>query len=319
MFKYFSRRIILTLIQLWLVTTVVFFMVHMLPGDPAYIILGASDAYVPTQEQLDMVRQELGLDRPLIVQYTSYLSKVAQGDFGTSFTTSRPVSLDLSLRFMRTLRLVLPSVIISAIIGVSSGLISAIFRGKKTDISISTVALLAHSIPAFVLANFFVLFFSIKMGWLPSSGYKEFSAGIAIAVSFMVMPVLTLSTRSAASSMRMTRMAVVEQMTMDYVRTARAKGIRESVVILKHVMRNALLPVVTVIGLQMGAMFGSAIVVEACFNWPGLSTLLQNAVNSRDYPVIQGCMLVLSTIFIIVNLITDLSYALLDPRVTVGD
>lgn len=291
----------------------------MLPGDPAHIILGASDAYVPTQQQLDMVREELGLNRPLISQYSSYMKNLVKGDFGTSFATKRPVSMDLKLRFKRTLQLVIPSIVLSAIIGVVSGLLSAIHRGKKSDLIISTLALVAHSIPAFVLANFLVLFFSIKMGWLPSGGYKELSMGLGIAISFMVLPVITISTRSAASSMRMTRMAVVEQMMSDYVRTARAKGLREPQVIIKHVLRNALLPVVTIIGLQMGAMFGSAVIVEASFNWPGLSSMLQNAINSRDYPVIQGAMLVLSTIFVITNLITDLSYALLDPRVSIDD
>lgn len=317
MIKYLIKRLAISLIQIWAVITVIFLFIHALPGDPVDIILGANEAFTPTEEQRQMVREQMGFDRPLHVQYLSYFEKLLKGDFGKSFYTKRPVGMDLTLRIGRSLQLILPGVLLSSIIGISLGVVTARHQKTFTDLAISTLGLVAHSMPVFVLGNFLILAFSIQLGWLPSSGYKPLSAGIMV-ILYMILPVVTMGTRGAATSMRMTRMSIVEQVLMDYVRTAKAKGLSQKIVLRRHVLRNALLPVVTVIGMQLGAMFGSSVIVEAMFNWPGLSSFLVNAINSRDYPVIQGCMLALTSMFVLINLLTDLSYAVLDPRISVG-
>lgn len=317
--RYLLRRVLLSIVQLWLVVTVIFSFIHILPGDPAGVILGSSESYQATPGQLAMVRKEMGLDRPVLEQYTVYMGKLLKGDFGKSLITGRSVALDLKLRFERTLQLVIPSVLLSSLIGVVIGLITARYHGKAADLVLTTIGLVAYSMPSFVFGILLVLIFAIKMGMLPSSGFIELSVDTGKAIFFMVLPVITLGARGAATVMRMTRMAVMENILLDYVRTARAKGLSESVVLIRHVLRNALLPVVTVIGLQFGSIFAGAVIVESIFNWPGLSSLLLYSINSRDYPLIQGAMLVLSAIFVVTNLITDLSYAYLDPRISINE
>ena len=315
MTRYIVQRLLLSLILLWLIATCLFFFIHLLPGDPAGIILGSSEGSSPTPEQLATVRRQLGLDRPLLDQYLSYMGGILRGDLGVSLLTGRAVSFDLGLRLSRTVMLVIPAMILSSLLGIVLGVSSARVRGGGSDMLISAVGLVGHSLPAFVTGSLLVLLFSIWLGVLPSSGFIEIEEDPARFLRYITLPVVTLAIGRIASTMRMTRMAMVEQYLMDYVRTARAKGLREQAVVYRHVLRNALLPVVTVIGLQLGNMFAGAMIVEALFNWPGLNSLLLKAVGNRDYPLILGSVLVTSAIFVMINLITDLTYAFLDPRI----
>jgi peptide/nickel transport system permease protein len=313
--QYVIQRIGLSVLLVWFVATVLFFFIHLLPGDPAEVILGSSETSQPSAEQIAAVRQRLGLDRPLHEQYLNYLAGIVQGDLGDSFLTGRPVILDIRLRFGRTLMLVVPAMVLSSLLGIGIGVLAAHFRGKSADILLSSFGLLGHSLPAFVTGSLFVLFLSIRLGLFPSSGFIEFSRNPTRFLAYLALPVLTLTAGRMAATMRMTRMAMVEQFTKDYVRTARAKGLPERLVVYRHVLRNAILPVVTVIGLQTGRMFSSVIIVEVLFNWPGLNNMLIKAMANRDYPLVLGAVLFTSTVFVFINLITDLSYALLDPRI----
>lgn len=317
MTRYLARRISLSLLMLWVVATVLFLFVHLLPGDPAMIILGGEESN-PSPEQIETVRRKLGLDRPLHEQYLSYFGGLLRGDLGESFLTGRPVALDLRLRFGRTLQLVGPALILASLLGVLVGLLAANSRGRWPDGLLSSIGLAGYSMPSFVVGSLLVLVISIWLGWLPSSGYVEFGRSPGRFLAYLILPVTALAIRRMAATMRMTRMSMIEQYMMDYVRTARAKGLREWLVIYRHVLRNALIPVVTVIGLQLGNMFAGAMIVENLFNWPGLNRMLLKAMNNRDYPMILGGVLLTSTIFVLINLFTDLTYAIIDPRIRHG-
>lgn len=313
--RFVLRRILSTVVMLWVVATILFFFIHLLPGDPAMMILGGSETFQPTQAQLDRVRTQLGLDRPILEQYGRYMLGLLRGDMGLSFLTGRPVAEDLSLRFFRTLQLVLPAIILSSVTGVLMGVWAARTKSRVVDLLLSTVGLLGHSLPTFVVGYLLVLVFAIQWGWLPSSGYIEFDRDPARSIALMVLPVLTLAVGRMGTTMRMTRMAMADQASMDYSRTARAKGVAERTIAYRHQLKNAALPVVTVIGLQLGGMFAGAVIVEALFNWPGLNRMLLSAVTNRDYPLIQGAVLLTSAIYMIVTLLTDITYSALNPRI----
>ena len=314
MFRYLFRRLGLGAIQVWVVITVVFFFVFLLPGDPAHIILGSSDEYQPTPEQIERVRATLGLDQPVPVQYAKYLAGVFQGDLGNSFVNQRPVIDDLQIRLSRSLQLIIPASIIASLLGVAVGIGAAYFRGSALDVGLSTVSLIGFSLPVFVTGNIMVLIFAIQLDLLPSSGHVDFFIDRVRWLRYAIMPIISLSLGPTATIMRMTRASMVEQIGQDYVRTARSKGLTKPKIVFTHALKNALLPVVTTIGLQVGGMFAGTMLIEQVFNWPGLSTLLIRAIQNRDYPIIQGTILVSSFMFILVNLLTDLSYSFLNPR-----
>ncbi|HKY50186.1 MAG TPA: ABC transporter permease [Candidatus Limnocylindria bacterium] len=314
MTAFLVRRLFITVVLIWLVTTVVFMFVRLLPGDPAMAILGAGETFQPTEAQLTTVRQRLGLDRSLPDQYASYLGGLVRGDLGSSLTSGRPVALDLGLRLGRTLQLMVPALLLSSFIGIAIGVLAARARGRLLDPVLSVIGLVGFSVPVFVIGNVMVLLLAIQLEWLPSSGYSEFTQDPLRSIRYMVMPTIALALAPLAVTMRMTRTTVVEELGLDYVRTARAKGLRERVLVYRHVLKNAMLPILAVIGLQVGAAFSGSVIVEYVFNWPGVGRLLLQAIDSRDYPVIQGTVLLLSTLFVIVNLITDLSYAYMNPR-----
>lgn len=314
MTSFLIRRLLITVVLIWLVTTVVFMFVRLLPGDPAMAILGAGESFQPTEAQLTTVRQRLGLDRSLPEQYASYLGGLARGDLGSSLTSGRPVALDLGLRLGRTLQLMVPALLLSSFLGIAIGVVAARARGRLLDPVLSVIGLVGFSVPVFVIGNVMVLILAIQLEWLPSSGYSEFTQDPLRSLRYMVMPTIALALAPLAVTMRMTRTTVVEELGLDYVRTARAKGLRERVLVYRHVLKNAMLPILAVIGLQVGAAFSGSVIVEYVFNWPGVGRLLLQAIDSRDYPVIQGTVLLLSTLFVLVNLLTDLSYAYLNPR-----
>jgi peptide/nickel transport system permease protein len=299
---------------LFVIATILFFSIHLLPGDPVLLILGG-DAAQPTPEQIAMVRAKLGLDQPLWLQYAVWLQRVSQGDFGRSLVDDRSVARDLANRLPRTLQLVIPAMLVATVAGVSLGMFAARRRGRLADPLASTSALLGFSMPVFVVGMLLVALFSITLGWLPPTGYVPFGEDPAGFLRHLILPTLALSAAPMAITMRMTRSSFLEQSALDYVRTARAKGLPEPAVAWRHVLRNALLPVVTVIGLQVGGMFAGAVLVEYIFSWPGLNTLLLNSISTRDYPIIQGVVLLAAVLFVFVNLITDLCYALVNPRI----
>lgn len=314
MWKYLVRRTGASLVLLFVVATILFFSIHLLPGDPVLLILGGDTAQ-PTPEQIATVRAKLGLDRPLWLQYLTWLQRVTRGDLGRSLVDDRPVARDLANRLPRTLQLVIPATLLATAAGVSLGMFAARRRGRLADPIASSTALMGFSMPVFVVGMLLVAVFSITLGWLPPTGYVSFGEDAAGFLRHLILPTLALSAAPIAITMRMTRSSFLEQATLDYVRTARAKGLPEPAVAWRHVLRNALLPVVTVVGLQIGSMFAGAVLVEYIFSWPGLNTLLLNSISTRDYPIIQGVVLLAAVLFVFVNLITDLCYAFINPRI----
>jgi peptide/nickel transport system permease protein len=314
---YLLRRLGLALVLLWVVATVLFFSIHLLPGDPALLILGG-DAAQASPEQIARVRARLGLDRPLPVQYVAWLGRVLRGDLGTSLLDDRPVAVDLANRLPRTLQLVVPATALAVALGVPLGIFAARRRGRVADPAASALALTGFSMPVFVVGMILVLVFSLRLRWLPPAGYVPLAEDPAGFLRHLALPVLALAAAPLATVMRMTRSSFLEETARDFVRTARAKGLAERVVAWRHVLRNALLPVASIVGLQVGSMFAGAVLVEFVFSWPGMNALLLSALGTRDYPVIQGVVLLGSTLFVTVNLLTDLCYALLNPRIRYG-
>ncbi|HWC03715.1 MAG TPA: ABC transporter permease [Methylomirabilota bacterium] len=317
MWTYIVRRLGLALVLLWVVATVLFFSIHLLPGDPALLILGG-DAAQASPEQIARVHARLGLDRPLPVQYVAWLRRVTKGDLGTSLLDDRSVARDLANRLPRTLQLVVPATALAVALGVPLGVFAARRRGRVADPTASTLALAGFSMPVFVVGMLLVLVFSLRLRWLPPTGYVSLTEDPGGFLRHLALPVLALAAAPLATVMRMTRSSYLEEAARDFVRTARAKGLAERVVAWRHVLRNALLPVTSIVGLQVGSMFAGAVLVEYIFSWPGINALLLNALGTRDYPVIQGVVLLGSTLFVAVNLVTDLCYGLVNPRIRHG-
>jgi glutathione transport system permease protein len=303
LFTYFTKRLLGMLPTLLIVAVLVFLYVHLLPGDPARLAAG-QDADAQTVE---LVRKELGLDKSIPEQLTRFFARLAHGDLGTSMRTRRPVATEISDRFMSTLLLTLASMTWSVIFGMSIGIVSAVFRNRWPDRFGMTLAVSGISFPAFALGMLLMQIFSVDLGWLPTVGADTWR--------HYILPSITLGAGVAAVMARFTRAAFVDVIGEDYVRTARAKGLREWIVITKHGLRNALIPVVTMMGLQFGFLLGGSIVVEAVFNWPGLGRLLVDSVNMRDYPVVQGLVLLFSLEFILINLVVDVLYGFINPSI----
>jgi len=285
------------------VATAVFFLIHLVPGDPVEQMLGER-AQTGDIEQL---RHGLGLDRPLGEQYLTYLSRAARGDLGTSYRFNAPVSMLILARYPATIELTLAALLVALLLAIPAGVHSAVHRGQWADRLLGFVSLLGLSFPNFALGPVAILVFAILLDWLPVSGY----GGLA----HLVLPALTLGAALAAILTRMVRAAMLEELGQDYVRTARAKGLTESSVLYRHTLRNGLISVITVVGLQFGALLTGAMVTETIFSWPGIGRLTLQAINSRDYPLVQGCFLAISVTYIVVNLVTDLLYSLVDPRI----
>ncbi|MYN14338.1 glutathione ABC transporter permease GsiC [Pusillimonas sp. TS35] len=303
MFTYIVKRLFGMIPTLLLVAVVVFMFVHLLPGDPARLAAGPE----ADQATVEVVRHELGLDLPLPQQFVRYVSHLLQGDLGDSLRTKRPVSVEISERFMPTFLLTLTSMAWSVVFGLVIGVVSAVWRNRLPDRAGMTAAVSGISFPAFALGMVLIELFSVQLGWFPTVGADTWL--------HYVLPSITLGAGVAAVMARFTRAAFIEVMQEDYVRTARAKGLAERVVVVKHTFRNALIPVVTMMGLQFGFLLGGSIVVEAVFAWPGMGSLLIDAVNMRDYPVIQGLILLFSLEFILINLIVDVLYGLINPTI----
>ncbi|HSW19004.1 MAG TPA: glutathione ABC transporter permease GsiC [Ramlibacter sp.] len=303
MTSYFFKRLFGLLPTLLIVAVLVFGFVHMLPGDPARLAAGPN----ADEKTVALVRSDLGLDQPLHRQFVSFFGNMLQADFGRSLSSRRPVSTEISDRFMPTLLLTLTSMAWSLVLGMAIGIVSAVYRNKWPDRLGMALAVSGISFPAFALGMLLMEVFSVKLGWLPTVGADTWR--------HYILPSLTLGAAVAAVMARFTRASFVEVIQEDFVRTARAKGLNERTVILKHCLRNALIPVVTMTGLQFGFLLGGSIVVETVFNWPGLGRLLVDAVTMRDYPVIQTLVLLFSLEFILINLVVDLLYGFINPTI----
>jgi glutathione transport system permease protein len=301
--QFLVKRLLGLIPTLALVGLLVFLFVHLLPGDPARLAAGP-DA---TPETVALVRQDLGLDKSLPEQFLRFTRGVLQGDFGRSLRTKRPVSTEIGERFMPTFWLTFAAMAWSVAIGMIIGTLSAVWRNRWPDRVGMTLAVSGISFPAFALGMVLMQVFSVQLHWLPTVGADTWR--------HYILPSLTLGAAVAAIMARFTRSSFVDILQEDYVRTARAKGLPETVVVVKHGLRNALIPVVTMMGLQFGFLLGGSIVVEVVFNWPGLGRLLVDAVDMRDYPVIQGLVLLFSFEFVLINLIVDVLYAVINPTI----
>jgi len=285
------------------VSVAVFLMIHLIPGDPAMIVAGME----ATQEDIESVRRALGLNEPIYVQYFKFISRALVGDFGTSFRTGRAVSAEIGARYFNTLQLGLTAILVAVLFGGFTGILSAVRKYSVIDNASLLASLVGVSMPTFFLGLVLMLIFSVTLGWFPLAGKGTWL--------HIVLPAITLGTPSAAVVSRMTRSSLVEILDQDYIRTARAKGLGEFVVINIHAIRNALIPVVTVIGLQLGYLLGGAVVTETVFAWPGIGRLVVQSILARDFPVVQASVLILAVTFVLLNLITDLLYGVLDPRI----
>lgn len=303
MLNYVLKRLLGLIPTLLIVAVLVFLFVHLLPGDPARLIAGPeADAQV-----IALVRQQLGLDQPLHVQFWRYITHVLQGDFGTSMVSRRPVSEEIASRFLPTLWLTITSMIWAVLFGMAIGIAAAVWRNRWPDRVGMTLAVTGISFPAFALGMLLMQIFSVDLGWLPTVGADSWQ--------HYILPSLTLGAAVASVMARFTRSSFVDVLSEDYMRTARAKGVSETWVVLKHGLRNAMIPVVTMMGLQFGFLLGGSIAVEKVFNWPGLGRLLVDSVDMRDYPVIQAEVLLFSLEFILINLVVDVLYAAINPAI----
>ncbi len=303
MIRYISLRLLLALPALWLIVTMVFLLAHIVPGDPVAQMLGEG----ARAEDLDQLRHALGLDQPLGAQYAHYLGGFLHGDLGESFRFQQPVTQVILSRYPATLELAIVALAVCAAIGIPAGMWAAERRGTSTDHAVGIFTLFGLSVPNFALGPVLILLFSVLLGWLPVSGRG--------GISHLVLPAVTLGAALAAILTRMVRTSVIEELSSDYVRTARAKGLPESAVLFRHAFRNALIPILTILGLQFGTLLAGTIVTETIFSWPGIGRLAVQAIEARDYPLLQGCILLIAVSYVVVNLLTDLVYAFVDPRV----
>jgi peptide/nickel transport system permease protein len=309
--SYVTNRVLQTLPLFIISSILVFLMLYILPGDPALVLAGP-DA-LPGMVQA--IRAHMGLDKPLPVQYFIWLGHLFHGDLGKSFINGMEVKSLLWLKGLATTELTIGAFFIAVIISFPLGLISAAKRGTWIDTMSQVYSSLALAIPTFWLGILLVLLFGVRFGWLPTSGYIPFMEDPGRSIKFLIMPSVTLGIYIGGSQVKFIRAAVIDVMDQDYIRTARAKGLRERTVFLVHCLRNALISVITILGIQLGTFLGGAVVTEALFAWPGIGRLLMNAIEQRDYAVVQGVVLVVLIGFLIINLLVDLTYAILDPRI----
>jgi peptide/nickel transport system permease protein len=308
---YLFSRLLQALPVLVFASVVVFLVIHFVPGDPALTVLGPE----ARPEQVEAMRQRMGLDRPLAVQYGRWLARVLQGDLGASVINSYPVWSLVGLKLPATVSLTLGALLVALAIALPLGALAAVRQGRLVDRLAVWFSALGLSVPSFWLGVLLVLVFSLRLRWFPASGYVPLLDRPMVALRHLALPCLTLGVAMAAVLTRFVRSAVLEVIRQDYIRTARAKGLRERAVLVRHAFRNALIPVLTVVALQVGNLLGGAVVTEAIFDFPGVGQLILYAVTTKDYPVVQGALLLLVTALIVINLLTDLGYALLDPRV----
>ena len=303
MLRFLVRRILLTIPVVLGVATLVFSLIHLVPGDPVQAMLGESAAPADITE----LRGRLGLDRPLVVQYGRFLAGLAKGDLGTSLSTNQPVAAAIGERLPATFELALAAMALAILFAVPLGIIAAVRAGTHVDHAATTLSLIGISMPNFWLGPILAIVFSVMLGWLPVSGRGT--------LAHLVLPAITLAAPLSAVLARMTRASVIEELRELYVLAARARGVSHVQAVLRHAFRNSLIPIVTVLGLQFGAVLTGAVITETIFAWPGVGRLLIQSIGFRDYPLVQGCILLIAVTYVSMNLLTDLAYGFLDPRI----
>jgi ABC-type dipeptide/oligopeptide/nickel transport system permease component len=301
--RFLLRRLVLTIPVLLGVATLVFSLIHLVPGDPVQTMLGDN----ASPEEVAQLRATLGLDRPLLVQYVAFLKGVSAGDLGTSLRTRQPVTALIGDRMPATLELAAAAMIVAVVLAIPLGVLAAARAGTVLDHGATTLALAGISMPSFWLGPLLAILFSVRLGWFPVSGRGT--------MAHLVLPALTLGAPLAATVARMTRASMIEELRELYITAARARGVSRTQAILKHAFRNSLIPIVTVLGLQLGSVLTGAVVTETIFAWPGVGRLLIQSINGRDYPAVQGCILLIAVTYMSMNLIVDLAYGYLDPRI----
>lgn len=303
MLQYVIKRLLSTIPVLIGISLLLFFMLRMLPGDPAQVLAGQ----MATPEEVDLIRHQLGLDRPIHVQYAFFLSRLARFDLGRSARTHNPVTEEIWARLPNTMLLAIVAITLACLFGIPAGIISAVRPYTWIDYVVTSTAIFGISMPVFWLGLMLVVVFAVWLHWLPAGGTGSWQ--------HVILPSLTLAAFVVAFIARMTRSSMIEVLSQDYTTTARSKGLKEQVVVIKHALKNALIPIITVIGLQFGMLLGGAVLTETVFAWPGLGRLIVDSILARDYPVIQGAILVFGLLYILVNLVVDLLYAYVDPRI----
>lgn len=314
MLGFIAKRLAMGVGLVLLVLTLIFSALQLVPGDPAVLLLSTGDGGAPSPEAVANLRTQLGLDQPLYVQYFTFLAGVFTGDLGESFRTNQPVLDAIMTRLPRTLQLVGLATLLSVVVGVTLGAIAG-RKGGWVDTLVTALSSIGVALPVFVFGAVLILVFSIKLGWFPAGGYVDPTKSFGGSLQSMMLPAIALTVGFAAQIARMTRSAVMEVQGQDWVRTAKSIGLAPLTVFRRHVLRNSLTPVITVVGIGFGTLLGSTVLVERVFNYPGLSSLLVDGVTTRDYPVVQGVVIVIALLFIIINIAVDLLYGVLDPRV----
>jgi peptide/nickel transport system permease protein len=301
--RFLFRRVLLTIPVLVGVATLVFSLIHLVPGDPVQAMLGES----ASPQEISQLRTRLGLDRPLLVQYAGFMKDAAMGDLGTSLRTNQPVAAAIAERLPATFELAAAAMVVALVIAIPLGILAAVKAGTPTDHAATTLALIGISMPNFWLGPLLAIVFSVTLGWFPVSGRGT--------PAHLVLPALTLGAPLAAVLARMTRASVLEELRELYVLAARARGVSYTRAVLKHAFRNSLIPIVTVLGLQLGSVLTGAVITETIFAWPGVGRLLVQSISARDYPAVQGCILLIAVTYVSTNLLVDVAYGFLDPRI----
>lgn len=309
--KYILKRLVDLLPTIFVVAIIVFVITRLIPGDPAAVMLGPQASVEDIQE----LRDDLGLNEPLHTQFLQYIGDLAQGDFGVSLTYNQPVISLIMDRFPNTLVLAFSALVIALLIGIPAGIISASKQNSVMDYTVMIISLIGVSIPIFWLGVMLVLYFSVNLGWFPATGMGTMDEGFITYIKHLVLPSITLATIPMATFARITRSSMLEVISQDYIKTARAKGLKEFFVIGKHAFKNSLTPILTVLGMQVSALLGGAVLTETIFSWPGMGRLIVDAIDKRDFVVVQGTVLFIAIIFVLVNLLIDVLYKIVNPRV----
>ncbi|PET66876.1 peptide ABC transporter permease [Bacillus sp. AFS001701] len=307
MTQYILNRIISAIIVIFGISILSFFLIHLIPGDPVKIMLGLN----ASPEQVAKLTHHLGLDKPLLVQYLQYINNVFHGDFGTSLKTGRPVLTEILDRFPETIKLAATGMVFAVIIGIALGVLAAKYKDTIIDTFCTGLATLGVSIPSFWLGILLILVFLVKLSWFPIAD--------GTGLRSLILPAITLGVVMSTMISRLTRNGMVEVLSNDFIRTARSKGLEERHILFRHAFRNVLIPIITVIGLQIAALLGGTVIIEQVFNWPGLGTLSIGAIMSRDFPMIQGTVLFMGVVYVSVNILVDIVYSLIDPRVKLNE
>jgi peptide/nickel transport system permease protein len=311
MLTFIVRRLLSTVLVMAIVAVFIFLLLHLSPGDPAAIIVGDN----ATQAQIDAVRRQLGLDEPLAVQFVHWLAGVLRGDLGMSIFSHEPVGKLIAQRIEPTLSLATTTLLLAVTVAVSFGVLAAWKVGTWVDRVVMVLSVVSFSVPVFVVGYLLIYLFSIQLGWLPVQGYAPIGEGFIVWIRHLILPSIALGLAYVALIARITRTAMLDVLSEDYIRTARAKGVATGPVLMKHALKNAGVPIVTVIGIGIALLIGGVVITETVFNIPGVGRLVVDAISKRDYPIIQGVTLIFSGVYVVVNLIVDLSYTLLDPRI----